>query len=124
MAEAYVRHLCGESFEAYSAGIEAEEVNPHAVRVMAEIGIDISSHRSKPVQDFIGRPFDYVVTVCDKAREMCPLLPGAGEVLHKDFDNPADALGSEEEMLAVFRRVRDEIREWVEHTLCCPERGR
>ncbi|RME43594.1 MAG: arsenate reductase ArsC [Chloroflexi bacterium] len=115
MAEGLIRHLGGDRFEVYSAGSNpAGYVHPLAVQVMAEIGIDISRHRSKHMNQFIDEPFDYVITVCDAAAEACPVFPGPAQRLHWPFDDPAKAEGSEGQRLAVFRRVRDEIRDQVE----------
>ena len=117
MAEGWARHLKGDQIEPYSAGIEAHGLNPDAVRVMAEAGVDISDQRSKLVSTLRGVDFDYVVTVCDNAHESCPLFPGKATVVHVGFDDPprlaADAL-TEQERLAPYRRVRDEIRAFVE----------
>lgn len=117
MAEGALRKLAGDRFEAASAGTSPTQINPNAVRVMAEIGIDISEQRSKSVVEMMGELFDYVVTVCDSAREACPVFPGGATKLHWSFDDPASAEGSEEDRLEVFRRVRDEvvsrIREFV-----------
>jgi len=116
MAEGWARHLKGDQIEPYSAGIEAHGLNPDAVRVMAEAGVDISGQRSKLVGELRGVAFDYVVTVCDNAHESCPLFPGKAKVIHVGFDDPprlaADA-NTEAERLAPYRRVRDEIREFV-----------
>jgi arsenate reductase (thioredoxin) len=109
MAEGALRKLAGDRFEAASAGTSPTQINPMAVRVMAEIGIDISEQRSKSVVEMMGEQFDYVVTVCDRAREACPVIPGGATKLHWSFDDPASAEGSEEKRLEVFRRVRDEI---------------
>jgi arsenate reductase (thioredoxin) len=109
MAEGALRKLAGDRFEAAGAGTSPTQINPMAVRVMADIGIDISKQRSKSVVEMMGEHFDYVVTVCDRAREACPVFPGAAKKLHWSFDDPAPAEGSEEERLEVFRRVRDEI---------------
>ena len=117
MAEGLLRHLAGDRFESYSAGTEATHVRPLAVRAMDEIGIDISGQESKTLNRYLGVPFDYVVTVCDEANEACPFFPGAKNRLHWSFEDPAQATGSEEERLAAFRRVRDEIREHVEQEL-------
>jgi len=117
MAEGWARHFKGDRIEPYSAGIEAHGLNPDAVRVMAEAGVDISSQRSKLVSELAGTEFDYVVTVCDNAHESCPVFPGKAKVVHVGFDDPprlaADAL-TEQERLAPYRRVRDEIRAFVE----------
>ena len=114
MAEGCARVLKGDVIEAYSAGIEAHGMNPRAVQVMAEAGVDLSGQWSKPLEAVKDIPFDYVVTVCDNARESCPILPGRGKMIHRSFEDPAGATGTEEEILAVFRRVRDEVREFVE----------
>jgi arsenate reductase (thioredoxin) len=110
MAEGLLRHDGGDKFEVESAGIISSFVRPQAIEVMREIGIDISGHRSKSLDEFLEQPFDYVVTVCDNANENCPLFPGEAKRVHWSFDDPADAKGTEEEKLAVFRRVRNEIR--------------
>lgn len=109
MAEALLRFHGGDAFEAFSAGTDATTVRPEAVAVMAELGIDISAQESKTFERYLGEPFEWVVTVCDRARQTCPVFPGAENGAHWAFDDPADAEGSEEERLDVFRRVRDEI---------------
>jgi arsenate reductase len=118
MAEGLLRHLAGDRFEVASAGISPTRVRPEAITVMREIGIDISHHRSKPVDEFNGQEFDYVITVCDNANEQCPMFPGNTKRIHWSFDDPAAAEGDEESRLTVFRRVRDEIlqrlRQFVE----------
>lgn len=114
MAEGWARVLKGNIIEPYSAGIEAHGMNPRAVQVMAEAGVDISGQRSKILEEVQDIPFDYVVTVCDHAREACPIFPGKVKMVHRSFEDPARATGTEEEILTVFRRVRDEIREFVE----------
>ncbi len=116
MAEGWARTLRGEVVEPYSAGIETHGLNPHAVRVMAEAGVDISGHRSKNVAELKDVPFDYVVTVCGHARETCPLFPGKAKIVHVGFDDPpalARGAKTEEEALGHYRRVRDEIRDFV-----------
>ncbi|MDZ7402268.1 MAG: arsenate reductase ArsC [candidate division KSB1 bacterium] len=110
MAEGYLRHLAGDRFEVTSAGLEPSVVNPKAIQVMQEDGVDISSHTSKDVVQFIGQKFDYIITVCDNAREHCPYFPGQAERIHWSFEDPAQAVGSEEEVLDVFRQVRDKIK--------------
>lgn len=115
MAEGFLRYLYGDYYESYSAGLEVTEVNPYAIRVMMEVGIDISKHRSKSIEEFRGMVFDYVVTVCDSAREKCPFFPGK-KIIHKSFEDPAEFIGEEEEKLNVFRRVRDEIKDWIIET--------
>ncbi len=116
MAEGWVRHLKGDVLDAWSAGIEKHGLNPLAVKVMAEAGVDISSNNSKLIEDLPEQEYDYVVTVCDHARESCPIFPGKGQVIHKGFDDPprlAVGATSEEEALVHYRRVRDEIRDFV-----------
>jgi arsenate reductase len=118
MAEGWARHLKGDCLEAYSAGIETHGLNPRAVTVMAEAGVDISGHRSKLLDEVKDIPFDYVVTVCDHAHESCPFFPGKTRVVHAGFDDPprlARWAKAEEEALAHYRRVRDEIRAFVEN---------
>ena len=117
MAEGWSRHMKGEQIEAYSAGIETHGLNPDAVRVMAEMGVDISGQRSKYVSELREIEFDYVVTVCAHAHESCPVFPGKTHVVHMGFDDPpclAANAQTEEERLAPYRRVRDEIRAFVE----------
>jgi arsenate reductase len=117
MAEGWTRHLKGDQIEPCSAGIEAHGLNPDAVRVMGEAGVDISGQRSKLVSELRGIEFDYVVTVCDNARRSCPVFPGKAKVVHVGFDDPprlAANAKTEEDRLAPYRRVRDEIRAFVE----------
>ena len=109
LAEGLLRELGRGEIEAESAGTNPTWINPIATRVMAEIGIDISGQRSKPVEEMMGKRFDYVITVCDRAREACPVFPGIANQLHWSFDDPAEAAGTEDERLTVFRRVRDQI---------------
>jgi arsenate reductase len=113
MAEGLLRHDAGESFEVESAGTKPSTVRPEAITAMRDIGIDISQHRSKHVDDFRDRRFDYVITVCDNARESCPVYFNAARRLHRDFDDPAACQGSEADRLGVFRRVRDELRRYL-----------
>jgi len=110
MAEGLLRHDAGNRFEVASAGLEPGEVRPQAIKAMREAGIDISEHRSKSVDEFSGQEFDYVITVCANANERCPIFPGNTERIHWSFDDPAVAQGDDDRKLAVFRRVRDEIR--------------
>jgi arsenate reductase (thioredoxin) len=117
MAEGWARALKGDVVEAYSAGIEKHGMNPHAVRVMAEAGVEISKHYSKTLADLGPVPLDYVVTVCGHANESCPVFPGRTRVVHEGFEDPPKLtkhLPDGEEKLAVYRRVRDEIRAFVE----------
>lgn len=113
MAEGLLRHDAGERFAVESAGTRPGRVRPEAIAVMGELGIDISAHESKSVQQFAGETFDYVLTVCDAAREVCPIFPGRGIRLHRSFDDPAAVAGTETERLAAFRRVRDQLREYL-----------
>ncbi|MHC5033499.1 MAG: arsenate reductase ArsC [Planctomycetota bacterium] len=116
MAEGWARHLKAETIEAYSAGIEARGLDPTAVQAMAEAGVDISTQRSKHLEELAGVDLDYVVTVCDRASELCPTFPGKTKVIHVGFDDPpelAKRAESEEEMLVFYRRVRDEIKAFV-----------
>ena len=112
MAEGLLRNKGGGAYEVFSAGTKPSSVRPEAIAVMRELGIDISGHRSKHVEEFAGEPFDYVLTVCDHASETCPVYPGHGKRLHHSFDDPARVTGSEEERLAAFRRVRDQLKEY------------
>ncbi len=117
MAEGWARHLKGDALEPYSAGIETHGLNPNAVKVMAEAGVDISHHHSKTLNDLKDIPFDYVVTVCASAHETCPIFPGKAKVVHVGFDDPpklAKDAKTDEEALGHYRRVRDEIRAFVE----------
>ena len=120
MAEGWARSLRGDEIEAYSAGVENHGMNPQAAAVMAEAGVDISSQRSKHVDELADVEFDYVVTVCDNAAESCPVFPGTSRVVHRPFDDPprlARDAASAEEALSHYRRVRDEIREFVSSLL-------
>jgi arsenate reductase len=121
MAEGWCRHLKGDIIEAYSAGIETHGLNPNAVRVMAEAGVDISTHRSKHLEELKDVPFDYVITVCDNAHESCPMFPRKTQVVHVGFDDPprlAKTAKTQEEALNGYRRVRDQIRAFIE---CLPD---
>jgi arsenate reductase len=111
MAEGLLRHDAGDMFEVASAGVEPSHVRPQAIEVMREVAIDISNHRSKSVDEFTSKEFDYVITVCDNANERCPAFPGITQRIHWSFDDPAVVEGEAQEKLAVFRRVRDEIRD-------------
>jgi arsenate reductase len=117
MAEGWARHLKGDRIEAYSAGVEKHGMNPHADKVMAEAGVDISGQQSKTVAELGPIQFDWVVTVCGHANEHCPVFPGKARIVHVGFDDPprlTKELPDGEAKLAVYRRVRDEIREFVE----------
>lgn len=111
MAEGLLRRLAGDRFEVASAGVAPGRVRPEAIEVMRELDIDISSHRPKSIDEFLGQEFDYVITVCDNANEQCPAFPGKTERLHWSFEDPAATPGDEPARIAVFRRVRDEINE-------------
>ena len=117
MAEGWARHLKGDEIEPYSAGVEPHALDPRAVRVMAEAGVDISGHHAKHIDEVMDVPFDYVVTVCDDARERCPFFSGKAKSVHVGFEDPpqlAQAAKSDEEALNAYRRIRDEIRAFVE----------
>jgi arsenate reductase len=114
MAEGLLRALSGDRYEVYSAGTQPLKVNPYAIKVISEIGIDISNHHSKSVEEFYEMKFDYVVTLCDSAKETCPFFSGGKKYLPKSFDDPSGFNGTEDEILIGFRHVRDEIKEWIE----------
>lgn len=116
MAEGILRALYGSRYQVYSADTKATEVNPYVIKVMSEIDIDISAHRSKIIEEFSGMKFDYVVTVCNHAKETCPFFPDGKTYLHKGFKDPAGVRGREHEIIAEFRRVRDGIKKWIEET--------
>jgi arsenate reductase len=113
MAEGLLRHDAADRFEVESAGTQPGRVRPEAIAVMKELGIDISGHRSKHVQEFERQSFDYVLTVCDNAKESCPVFPGHLNRIHQGFEDPAALQGTDEERLLLFRRVRDEIRNYL-----------
>jgi arsenate reductase len=121
MAEGLLRHMYNDRYEVYSAGIDPTEVQPNAVRVMKEVGIDISEEPSKSVSEFVDQEFDYIVTVCSKAQGTCPVFPGRGEVIHEGFEDPAAHDDSEAESLETYRRVRDEIKTWLRGTFGDPD---
>ena len=113
MAEGMLRHDAGDRFEVFSAGTKPGHVRPEAIAAMRELGIDISGHRSKSVEEFSGQSFDFVLTVCDNAKDSCPIFPGTAVTIHHNFEDPAALQGSEEERITLFRRVRDEIRQYL-----------
>lgn len=113
MAEGFLKNLAGNRFEVFSAGSQPFGLNPRAVKVMAEVGLDISGQKSKSVLQFIKHKFDYVITLCDQARQACPIFPGEYQKLHWDLPDPAAAEGTEEEKLTAFRKIRDEIKEKI-----------
>ncbi len=114
MAEGLLSNDAGDRFDVESAGMKPSVVRPEAIAVMKELGIDISGQRSKHLDEFEGRQFDFVITVCDNARESCPVFFGGATRLHRNFDDPSAMDGSEEERTVVFRRVRDELREYLQ----------
>jgi len=114
MAEGFLRSLAGDRFEAFSAGVKPTQVNPLAIKVMNESGIDISGQESKSAMGLISQSFDYVVTVCDNAKQTCPVFPGKYEKIHWNLDDPAAAEGTEEEKMDFFREIRDQIKEKTE----------
>lgn len=113
MAEGLLRHSAGDRFEVFSAGTKPSSVRPEAIAVMQELGIDISEHRSKSVDEFAGQSFDYVLTVCDNAKESCPIFPGKTVTIHHNFEDPAALQGSHEAKISLFRRVRDQMRHYL-----------
>lgn len=116
MAEGLIRHLYPDHYEAFSAGVTPTAVNQFAIQVMQEIGVDITGHTAKSINQFKGQRFDYVVTVCDKARETCPFFPRANHVMHKGFEDPSALQSSPTAMRTAFRRLRNEIQDWLEKT--------
>jgi len=114
MAEGLLRSMAGERFEIASAGVSPSNVRPEAIEAMRELGVDISNHRSKSVDEFLGQEFDYVITVCDNANEQCPVFPGKTKRIHWSFEDPAATEGNAADKLRVFIRVRDEIRSRLE----------
>jgi arsenate reductase len=114
IAEGLLRHFHGDRFQVYSAGIEPSFVRPQAIRIMNEIGIDISTQRSKSIDEFLTQEFDYVITVCDNANERCPIFPGAPNRIHWSVEDPVAVAGDEETQLAAFRAARKELQRWLE----------
>jgi arsenate reductase len=110
IAEGYLRHFAGDSAQIYSAGIETHGVNPKAIQVMAEDNVDISNHTSNNIDEYMDIPFDYVITVCDNAKENCPYFPSKAQRFHQNFPDPAKASGNADEVIDEFRRVRDMIK--------------
>jgi len=114
MAEGLLNSLYGNEYQAYSAGTEPSVVNQHAIHVMSEISIDISKHRSKSINEFMEQKYDYMITVCNHVNETCPFFPGGLKRLHQSFENPASFKGNDADTLSEFRRIRDEIKGWLE----------
>lgn len=112
IAEGYLRHFAGNKAEIFSAGVETHGVNPKAIQIMAEDGIDISGHTSNNITEYTGIDFDYVITVCDNAKERCPFFPSRAKLFHENFPDPAKATGSEEAIMQEFRRVRELIKDY------------
>ena len=117
VAHGYLQHLGGNAIEVYSAGVETHGLNPKAVLVMAEDGIDISTHTSNHIDEYQNLEFDFVITVCDHAREVCPWFPAKAEIIHRSFPDPAKAIGSEEDIMKEFRTVRNEIKAYCQNFL-------
>ena len=113
MAEGLMDYLRGNEFEVYSAGTEPKRIHPLAIEVMAEIGIDISAQRSKHLDEYLNKNFDYIITLCDHAAKTCLLFPGPGERIHRGFPDPAAVEGTEEQRLEMFRKVRDQLKEFI-----------
>ncbi|WP_455140407.1 arsenate reductase ArsC [Candidatus Hodarchaeum mangrovi] len=114
MAEGYLNHTKGNKYQVYSAGTEPTVVNPLAIEVMREIGINISNHKSKHVNQFLNEEIEYIVTVCDTAKEICPFFPYGKKILHQSFPDPSQTTGTDEEILSAFRKVRDSIIVWID----------
>jgi arsenate reductase len=123
IAEGLLREMAGDQFEVQSAGVAPSFVRPEAIEAMREIGIDISSHRSKSVDEFLGQSFDYVITVCDNANQQCPTFPGKSERIHWSIPDPAEVTGDEDTRLEAFRSARDELRERLKHLVQCTQKG-
>lgn len=115
MAEGLLKHIARDEYKIYSAGTKPSVVRSEAIKVLAEIGVDISQNRSKSVDEFVGKEIDYVLTVCDNAKEICPYFPAQTLVVHHSFEDPAEIEGDEETKLLAFRRVRDQIREYLDN---------
>ena len=114
MAEGWANHLKGDVIDTYSAGVCPSAVNPRTIKVMAEVGVDISAHTCKHVDELLAIDFDYVVTLCDRARQQCPIFNNKAKLIHKAFEDPTLVVGDEKEVLAGFRKTRDDIRKFVE----------
>jgi len=118
IAEGLLNYLCGEKYQAFSSGSAPTQINPLSIVVLKEIGIDISDHYSKSMLEFEGSKFEYVITVCDNARETCPFFPGAKEYIHKSFNDPSSVEGSYEDKLNAFRKTREEMKDWIVRFFC------
>jgi len=117
MAEAFFKKFAETHYNIYSAGLDAHGINPYTIKVMDEIGIDISNQRSKSIAEFNGVKFDTVITVCDNAKKVCPFFPGAKEMIHAPFDDPAAFEGADDQIIEFFRAVRDQIKKWIKENL-------
>ena len=124
IAEGYMRAEYGDRYDVFSAGTEPSAIDPVAIAVMNEIGIDISKNGSKPVDEFSGKTIDTVVTLCDSARENCPIFPGLRRIMHESVENPKDQAGTEEEILTGFRLIRNEITRWIDVTFAGKKNGK
>ena len=113
MAEGFLRHLAGDRFDVFSAGVNPAQINPLAIKVMDEAGINISMQKSKSAMDYIGKEFDCVITVCDNAKQTCPVFSGKYEKIHWNLEDPAEAQGTEEEKLSAFRKTRDLVKQKI-----------
>lgn len=116
MAEAFINFFYGNLYDVFSAGIKPGNLNLFVVEAMKEIGIDISGNRTKSISEFTGQKFDYIVTVCDEAKEACPYFPGGAQYIHKSFEDPSSFAGTNEEVMEKVRKVRDEVKNWVIET--------
>ncbi len=123
MAEGWLRHRYGDRFEVHSAGTEATEVRPLAIRAMREVGVDISGQQSKTLERYLSEPWDYVITVCDQANQACPVFPGGRHRLHWSLPDPSEATGTEEDQLLVYRAVRDDLRRRIDDLVAASSEG-
>ena len=118
MAEGLLKHITKDEYEVFSAGTKPSHVRPEAIKVLAEIGIDISKNRSKSVDEFTDREIHFVLTVCDNAKEVCPYFPAKTKLIHHSFEDPAEIQGDEETRIEAFRQTRDQIRKYLENSFC------
>ncbi|MFX1339571.1 MAG: arsenate reductase ArsC [Promethearchaeota archaeon] len=117
MAEGLINYFYNDKFEAFSGGTNPTKLNPYAIKVMSELGIDISNQRSKHFSEFYGTEIDIAMTVCDNAKKVCPVFPGAKKNIHNTFTDPAEATGTEEQILTIFRKIRDQIHKWIKENI-------
>jgi len=118
MAEGLLKHITKDEYEVFSAGTKPSHVRPEAIKVLAEVGIDISRNRSKSVDEFAGQKINFVLTVCDNAKEVCPYFPAKTKLIHHSFEDPAEIQGDEETRIKAFRQTRDQIRKYLENSFC------